>query len=263
MGKRKKIRIKMYQDLEGKVALVTGGSFGIGRATILEYAKNKSKVAIADINEAGAQAVADEVVALGGEAIVIKADVSKSADVKAMVASVVDHYGRLDIAFNNAGIDLDHTYLADTEEEMYDKLMAVNVKGVWLCLKYEIQQMMKQGRGVIVNTASIGGVLSAPKMGIYGATKHAVVGLTKTAAVEYGRKGIRVNSVCPGVINTDMSTRAFAHDPRTEQIALRSHPIGRLGEAQDIANGVMYLSSDKSSFMLGHQLMIEGGFTAL
>ena len=253
----------MYQDLEGKVALVTGGSFGIGRTTILEYTKNKAKVAIADIDEAGAQAVAEEVRSLGGEAIVIKADVSKSADVKAMVDAVVAHYGCLDIAFNNAGIDLDHTYLADAEEDMFDKLMAVNVKGVWLCLKYEIAQMMKQGGGVIVNTASIGGVVSAPKMGIYGATKHAVVGLTKTAAVEYGRKGIRVNSVCPGVINTDMTTRAFEKDPKTAQLATRAHPIGRLGEAQDIANGVMYLSSNQSSFLLGHQLMIEGGFTAL
>jgi len=253
----------MYEDLEGKVALVTGGSFGIGRATILEYAKNKAKVAIADINEAGAEAVADEVRAMGGEALVIKADVSKSAEVKAMVASIVEHYGRLDIAFNNAGIDLDHTYLADADEDMFDTLMAVNVKGVWLCLKYEIEQMMKQGGGVIVNTASIAGVVSSPKMGIYGATKHAVVGLTKTAAVEYGRKGIRVNSVCPGVINTDMTTRAVEKDPKLAQIVMHAHPIGRLGEAQDIANGVMYLSSNKSSFLLGHQLMIEGGFTAL
>ena len=253
----------MYDDLQGKVALVTGGSFGIGRATILEYARNNAKVAIADINEEGAEAVADEVRAMGGEALVVKADVSKSAEVQAMVAAVVAHYGRLDIAFNNAGIDLDHGYLADADEDMFDKLMAVNVKGVWLCLKYEIEQMMKQGGGVIVNTASIAGVVSSPKMGIYGATKHAVVGLTKTAAVEYGRKGIRVNSVCPGVINTDMTTRAVEKDPKLAQVAMRAHPIGRLGEAQDIANGVMYLSSEKSSFLLGHQLMIEGGFIAL
>jgi len=253
----------MYEDLEGKVALVTGGSFGIGRTTILEYAKNKAKVAIADIDEAGAEAVANEVRAMGGEALVIKADVSKSADVKAMVASIVEHYGRLDIAFNNAGIDLDHGYLADADEDMFDTLMAVNVKGVWLCLKYEIEQMMKQGGGVIVNTASIAGIVSSPKMGIYGATKHAVVGLTKTAAVEYGRKGIRVNSVCPGVINTEMTKRAVEKDPKLEQVAMRAHPIGRLGEAQDIADGVMYLSSNRSSFLLGHQLMIEGGFTAL
>ncbi|GAA6134286.1 SDR family oxidoreductase [Oceaniserpentilla sp. 4NH20-0058] len=253
----------IYQDLENKVALVTGGSFGIGRATVLAFAKNKAKVAIADINVEGAQAVAEEVIALGGEAIVIKADVSKNDDVKAMVAAVVEHYGRLDVAFNNAGIDLDHANLADAEEEMFDTLMNVNVKGVWLCMKYEVQQMLKQGGGAIVNTASMGGVIASPKMGIYGATKHAVVGLTKTAAVEYGRKGIRVNSVCPGVINTEMTERAFALEPKAEKATLRAHPIGRFGESEDIANGVMYLSSEASSFVLGHQLMIEGGFTAI
>lgn len=252
-----------YQDLEGKVALVTGGSFGIGRETVLAYVKNKAKVAIVDINEDGANKLAEEAKALGGDVIVIKADVASKTDVQAMVDKVVAHFGRLDIAFNNAGIDLSHKYLADAEEDEFDAMMNVNVRGVWLCMKYEIQQMLKQGGGVIVNTASIGGVLAAPKMGIYGATKHAVIGLTKTAAVEYGRKGIRVNSVCPGVINTEMTQKVYANDPKTEQLSLRAHPIGRIGEPEDIANGVMYLSSDASSFMLGHQLMIEGGFTAL
>ena len=252
-----------YPDLEGKVALVTGGSFGIGRETVLSYVKNNARVAIVDVNLDGANQVAEEAKAIGGDVIVIKADVSVNAKVQAMVEKVVEHFGRLDIAFNNAGIDLSHKYLADAEENEFDAMMNVNVRGVWLCMKYEIQQMLKQGGGVIVNTASIGGVLAAPKMGIYGATKHAVIGLTKTAAVEYGRKGIRVNCVCPGVINTAMTAKVYENDPRTKEMSLRAHPIGRIGEPEDIANGVMYLSSDASSFMLGHELMIEGGFTAL
>lgn len=251
-----------YQDLEGKVALITGASFGIGRATVLAYVKSGVRVALADINEPGAQAVADEVAAIGGEAIVIKTDVSVKTDVEAMIKKVVDHYGRLDIAFNNAGIDLDHVLIGQAEEEVFDKLMNVNVKGVWLCMKYEIEQMLKQGGGNIINTASIGGLVASPKMGIYGATKHAVVGLTKSAAVEYGRKGIRINSVCPGVINTEMTTRAMEKDPKSEQHILRAHPIGRLGEAEDIASGVLFLSSSESSFVLGHQLLVDGGFTA-
>lgn len=252
-----------YQDLEGKIALVTGGSFGIGRSTVLAYIKNKAKVAIADINLDAAQALANEVNAAGGEAIAVQADVSKAADVEALVNTVVEHFGRLDIAFNNAGIDLTHTPLADASESDFDTMMNVNVKGVWLCMKYEIQQMLKQGGGVIVNTASIGGVLAAPYMGIYGATKHAVVGLTKTAAVEYGRKGIRTNAVLPAVINTEMTAKVYEADPSMEKKSLRAHPIGRIGEPEDIANGVMYLSSDASSFMLGHQMLLDGGFTAL
>jgi len=252
-----------YQDLEGKVALVTGGSFGIGRSTVLAYVSNKARVAIADINLEAAQALADEVNAQGGEAIAIKANVAVASEVEAMVKTVVETFGRLDIAFNNAGIDLTHTPLHGASEDDFDAMMNVNVKGVWLCMKYEIEQMLQQGGGVIVNTASIGGVLAAPYMGIYGATKHAVIGLTKTAAVEYGRKGIRTNAILPAVINTEMTAKVYANDPSMEQKSLRAHPIGRIGEPEDIANGVMYLSSDASSFMLGHQMLLDGGFTAL
>jgi len=249
----------MYEDLEGKVALVTGGSFGIGRTTILEYAKNKAKVAIADINEAGAEAVADEVRAMGGEALVIKADVSKSAEVKAMVASIVEHYGRLDIAFNNAGIDLDHTYLADADENMFDTLMAVNVKGVWLCLKYEIEQMMKQGGGVIVNTASIAGVVSSPKMGIYGATKHAVVGLTKTAAVEYGRKGIRVNSVSAGPIKTLASAGIGDFKKILDEVSSNA-PLRRNVTIEDVGNTGAFLCSDLAAGITGENIYVDSGY---
>ena len=248
--------------LDGKVALVTGGAGGIGRATCLAFAREGAKVAVVDIDEARARAVAEEVAALGAEAIAIAIDVSKSDQVAAMVDQVVARFGRLDVAFNNAGIDLEHRPLADTSEEMFDRLMSVNVKGVWLCMKYEIAQMLKQGGGAIVNTSSIGGVIGAPRQPIYGTTKHAVLGMTKAAAVEYGRRGIRVNAVCPGVIRTEMTERAVARDPRRQTYIEQAHPIGRLGEAEDIARAVVFLSSADSDFVIGHTMMVDGGFTA-
>ncbi len=253
----------MTAKLAGKIALVTGGGGGIGRATALAYAREGAKVAVVDLNGEAAQTVAGEINALGGEAIGITTDVSRGDQVAAMVEQVVAHFGRLDIAFNNAGIDIEHEPLAKATEEMFDRLMAVNVKGTWLCMKHEIEQMLKQGGGgAIVNTASIGGLIGAPRQPLYGATKHAVVGMTKSAAVEYGRKGIRVNSVCPGIIRTEMTERAIAREPRRAAYIEQAHPIGRLGEAEDIANAVVFLSSDDAAFVLGHQLAVDGGYTA-
>jgi NAD(P)-dependent dehydrogenase (short-subunit alcohol dehydrogenase family) len=189
--------------------------------------------------------------------------VSRSDQVQAMVEKVVAHFGRLDIAFNNAGIDIEHLPLAKATEEMFDQLMAVNVKGVWLCMKFEIEQMLKQGDGgAIVNTASIGGLIGAPRQPLYGATKHAVLGMTKSAGVEYARKGIRVNAVCPGIINTEMTERAIAREPKRATYIDQAHPIGRLGEAEDIARAVVFLSSDDAAFIVGHPLAVDGGFTA-
>ncbi len=253
----------MTAKLQDKIALVTGGAGGIGRATALAYAREGAKVAVVDVNGAGAQAVADELTAAGFEAIALAVDVSRSEQVQGMVEAVVARFGRLDIAFNNAGIDIEHEPLAKTSEAFFDRLMSVNVKGAWLCMKYEIEQMLRQGHGgAIVNTASIGGLIGAPRQPIYGATKHAVVGMTKSAAVEYGRKGIRVNSVCPGVIRTEMTARAIALEPKREAYIAQAHPIGRMGEAEDIARAVVFLSSDDASFVLGHQLMVDGGYTA-
>jgi len=253
----------MTKKLLGKVALITGGGAGIGRATALAFASEGAKVAVVDINGAAAQAVAEELVAAGHEAISIVTDVSRSDEVAAMVAQVVARFGRLDVAFNNAGIDIEHEPLAKTSEEAFDKLISVNVKGVWLCMKHEIEQMLKQGGGgAIVNTSSIGGLIAAPRQPIYGATKHAVLGMTKAAAVEYGRKGIRVNAVCPGVIRTEMTERAVAREPRREEYIKQAHPIGRMGEAEDIARAVVFLSSEDASFVLGHSLAVDGGFTA-
>jgi NAD(P)-dependent dehydrogenase (short-subunit alcohol dehydrogenase family) len=253
----------MSQKLVGKVALVTGGGSGIGRATSQAYAREGAKVAVVDIDGAAARDVADTIKALGGEAISIATDVSNSSQVAAMVEQVVARFGRLDIAFNNAGIDLEHEPLAMATEETFDKLMNVNVKGVWLCMKYEILQMLKQGSGAIVNTSSIGGLIAAARQPIYGGTKHAVIGLTKAAAIEYGRKGIRINAVCPGVIRTPMMDRGIAREPRRQQFIEQAHPIGRVGEAEDIASAVVFLSSDDAAFIIGHAMPVDGGFTAV
>jgi NAD(P)-dependent dehydrogenase (short-subunit alcohol dehydrogenase family) len=252
----------MSQKLLGKIALVTGGGGGIGRATSLAYAREGAKVAVVDINGAAAREVAEAIKAVQGDAIAIETDVSRSDQVAAMVEQVVAHFGRLDIAFNNAGIDIEHEPLAKTSEEMFDKLMSINVKGVWLCMKFEIEQMLKQGGGAIVNTSSIGGLIGAPRQPIYGATKHAVLGMTKAAAVEYGRKGIRINAVCPGIIRTEMTERAIAREPRRQAYIEQAHPIGRMGEAEDIARSVVFLSSDDAAFIIGHSLAVDGGFTA-
>jgi NAD(P)-dependent dehydrogenase (short-subunit alcohol dehydrogenase family) len=252
----------MQQKLAGKIALVTGGGGGIGSVTAHAYAREGAKVAVVDINGAAALGVAEAINARGGEAIGLETDVSNSGQVAAMVEQVVARFGRLDIAFNNAGIDIEHEPLALATEETFDKLMSVNVKGVWLCMKYEILQMLKQGGGAIVNTSSIGGLIGAPRQPIYGTTKHAVLGMTKAAAVEYGRKGVRINAVCPGIIRTEMTERAIARDPRRKTYIEQAHPIGRLGEADDIANAVVFLSSDDAAFIIGHSMAVDGGFTA-
>lgn len=253
----------MAGRLAGKIALVTGGAGGIGRATALAYAREGAKVAVVDINAAAAQAVAAEITAAGGEAIGIATDVARGDQVAAMVQQIVARYGRLDIAFNNAGIEIENKPLAQATEEIFDRLMSVNVKGIWLCMKHEIEQMLAQGGGVIVNTASVAGLVGAPLQPLYAASKHAVVGMTKTAAAEYGRKGIRINSVCPGIIRTEMMERAIAREPKREQHVAKAHPIGRLGEAEDIAGAVVFLSSDDAAFVLGHQLAVDGGLTAV
>jgi NAD(P)-dependent dehydrogenase (short-subunit alcohol dehydrogenase family) len=253
----------MQKKLAGKIALVTGGGGGIGRATALAFAREGAKVAVVDIDIRAADEVVGAIHALGGEALGIETDVSQSDQVVAMIAKVVSRFGRLDVAFNNAGIDVEHEPLAKATEETFDKLMSVNVKGTWLCLKHEILQMLEQGGGgAIVNTASIGGLIGAPRQPIYGTTKHAVLGMTKAAAVEYGRKGIRINAVCPGVIRTPMMERAIERDPRRKPYIEQAHPIGRVGEPEDIAAAVVFLSSDDASFMIGHSMVVDGGYTA-
>jgi NAD(P)-dependent dehydrogenase (short-subunit alcohol dehydrogenase family) len=254
---------KMSGDFAGKVALVTGGGGGIGRGTALAFAKAGAKVAIADIAEAGGNKTMEMIGQAGGTAMFIKTDVTDAKAVEAVVKKTVETWGRLDCAFNNAGIEEEHMRLADCPEPVFDRIIGINVKGVWLCMKYELAHMLKQGGGSIVNTASIAGLGGAAKMAAYSASKHAVIGLTKSAAIEYARKNIRVNAVCPAVIRTEMYERALATDPSIGPRVLDMHPIGRIGEVEEVAAAVLWLSSPAASFITGFPLAVDGGTTAL
>ena len=252
----------MQQQFIDKVVLVTGAAAGIGAASAQAFATQGAKVVLADIDPA-AQSVAQQICALGGEAVFYQCDVSQEDSVAALIGFIIDTFGRLDVAFNNAGIDIETCKLADSEEAVFDKLMDVNVKGVWLCMKHEIKAMLLCGGGAIVNTASVAGLGAAPKMGIYSASKHAVIGLTKSAAVEYAKRGIRVNAVCPAVIDTLMYRRAIESDPKKAPAIAAMHPIGRVGKAEEIAAAVLYLSSAQASFTTGVALPVDGGSTAI
>lgn len=253
----------MSATFAGKVALVTGGGSGIGRATALAFARAGARVAVVDIDEDAGREVVAAMTAAGGEAMFIRADVVNAAEVEAMVARTVDAYGKLDCAVNNAGIEEEHMRLADCPEATFDRIMAINVKGVWLALKYELAAMLRSGGGAIVNTASVAGLVAAPRMAAYCASKHAVLGLTKSAAIEYARKHIRVNAVCPGVIRTPMYERALEVDPKgTAQVA-QLHPIGRVGEPEEVAAVILWLCSDAASFVTGHAHTVDGGLTAV
>lgn len=253
----------MSMTFSGKVALVTGGSAGIGQATAEAFAAQGARVVVSDIDEKGGQAVVEGIKAAGGEAVFVRCDVVKADEVRALMEAVIGHYGRLDCAFNNAGIEIEQDKLADGKEEVFDSIMDVNVKGVWQCMKYEIPLMLANGGGSIVNTASIAGLGAAPKMSIYSASKHAVLGLTRSAAVEYGKKGIRINAVCPAVIDTEMFRRAAAIDPRKAEFAAAMHPVGRIGKAEEIAAAVLYLCSEGAGFTTGIALPVDGGTTCI
>lgn len=251
------------QAFAGKTVLVTGAAGGIGRVTALAFGQAGARVAVSDVSVAAGEETAALIKQAGGEAIFIRADVTRASEVEALIAQVVASYGRLDCAFNNAGIEEENLPTAQCEEGLFDRIMSVNVKGVWLCMKYEILQMQKQGGGSIVNTASVAGLVGAPLQPAYAASKHAVVGLTKTAAAEYGKSGIRINSVCPGIINTSMMDRALEREPKRQKFVQKAHPIGRIGEADEIASAVLWLCSDGASFVLGHQLAVDGGLTSI
>ena len=253
----------MTKQFAGKVALVTGGGAGIGQATAEAFAAAGAKVVVSDINRAAGDGVVANILATGGEAIFIACDVSRGEEVKALIEGIMETYGGLDFAFNNAGIEIENAKLADGDEESFDRIMDINVKGVWYCMKHEIPAMLARGGGVIVNTASVAGLGAAPKMSIYAASKHAVIGLTKSAAVEYAKKGIRVNAVCPAVIDTEMFRRAAESDPRKAQFAAAMHPVGRLGKASEIATAVLYLCSEGAAFTTGVALPVDGGATSI
>lgn len=257
------MNIRMKKTHSGHVALVTGAGNGIGRATALAFAANGLKVIVSDIDIPGGEETVAQIKAAGGEASFVQCNVAREEEVKALIARTVATYGRLDYAFNNAGIDIEKGRLADSSEAEFDAIMDVNVKGVWLCMKHQIPLMLAQGGGSIVNTASVAGLIAAPKMGIYSASKHAVIGMTKSAAVEYGKKNIRVNAVCPAVIDTEMFRRAKEGDPKKAELAVLMHPVGRIGKAEEIAAAVLYLSSDLAGFTTGVALPVDGGLTAI
>ena len=245
----------------GQVALVTGGAAGIGRSTALAFAAIGIQVVVSDVDVAGGEATAGLIRAAGGQASFVPCDVTRDAEVAALVATVVEHHGRLDYAFNNAGVEFEKGFLAGGTEHEFDTIMGVNVKGVWLCMKHELAQMLRQGSGAIVNTASVAGLTAAPKMSIYCASKHAVLGLTRSAAIEFAKKNIRVNAVCPGVIDTDMFRRAYESDPKKGEFAAAMHPLGRIGKPEEVAAAVLYLCSDVAAFTTGVALPVDGGVT--
>lgn len=253
----------MSMSFSGQVALVTGAANGIGRATAQAFAAEGLKVVVSDVDVAGGEGTVELIRTTGGEACFIRCDVTREVEVKALMEGTVAAYGRLDYAFNNAGIEIEKGKLAEGSDAEFDAIMGVNVKGVWLCMKHQIPLLLAQGGGAIVNTASVAGLGAAPKMSIYAASKHAVIGLTKSAAVEYAKKKVRVNAVCPAVIDTDMFRRAYEADPKKGEFAAAMHPVGRIGKVEEIAAAVLYLCCDAAGFTTGHALAVDGGATAI
>lgn len=252
----------MDKIFEGKVALVTGGSFGIGQATAIAFAKRGAKVAIADWIEDKEQGTLKKVQAEGVEAMFIRCDVSDNMAVKSMVEKIVKAYGRLDFAFNNAGIEGATANTHECSEENWHKTLNVNLTGVWLCMKNEIAVMLQQGKGAIVNCASVAGLIGFPGLPAYVVSKHGVIGLTKTAALENAKLGIRVNAVCPGVIRTPMIDRITGKDKEVEKQYVSMEPVGRMGEPSEVAEAVVWLCSDSASFVTGHAMPVDGGWIA-
>lgn len=253
----------MTENLAGKVALVTGGASGIGQATALAFARAGARVAVSDINAAGGEETVRAIERGKGVATFVKADVTKESEVVTLIDRVVAAYGQLDCAHNNAGLlGKPLVQMADYEEETWDRVIAVNLKGVWLCMKHELRQMARQGGGAIVNTASVAGLIGGRFGAAYYASKHGVMGLTKAAAIEYAQQGIRVNAVCPGFIPTPMTEPVLRMSADAEARQRERNPMGRLGTPEEVAEAVVWLCSDTASFVTGHGLVMDGGLVA-
>ena len=246
-----------------KVALVTGGGSGIGRATALKFASEGASVVIGNRNEKAGLETVNLIEKAGGKASFYQTDVTKLEDVQNLIKYTVDTYGGLHAAFNNAGVEDPEAMLPDQTKDTFDLVMNVNVKGVWYSMKYEIEHMLANGGGAIVNNSSIAGLIGFPGHAPYVASKHAVLGLTKTAALEYAKQGIRINAVCPGAIETRMLDDFTSGDSETLKYLESLHPIGRLGKPDEIADAVVWLCSNEASFVLGQGIAVDGGFTAI
>ena len=254
--------MKRFQD---KVALVTGGGSGIGRSTALAFAKEAANVVIADVVADGGEGTLLMIKDVGGQAIFVKTDVTKESEVKALVERAVGTFSRLDYAFNNAGINGingEAVSFTTVSQDSWDRVIDTNLKGVWLCMKYEIEEMLKRRGGAIVNTASVAGLVGMGGHPAYTASKHGVVGLTKDAALQYAKAGIRVNAVCPATIRTPMVERLLQAHPEMETLVTNMQPMGRAGMPEEVAQAVLWLCSDESSFVTGHALAVDGGFVA-
>jgi NAD(P)-dependent dehydrogenase (short-subunit alcohol dehydrogenase family) len=251
----------MNGDFKNRVALVTGAGSGIGLATARAFAEAGAAVALADVREDTALRAAEELAAAGHKALGIRCDVAAEADVAAMVEKTVSAFGRLDMAFNNAGLHVPVVNTADAHATDFDLAIAVNLRGVWNCMKHELRQMREQKSGAVVNCSSNSGIAGLPNLGAYTASKHGVIGLTKSAALEYAPLGIRVNAVCPGPVETPMVKKALVDAPEHMAEVIKEIPLGRLGRAEEIASAVLWLCSPQAGFVIGHALVVDGGFT--
>ncbi len=255
----------MATRLQNKVALITGGASGIGRATALAFAREGARVVVSDVDAAGGEQTSQAIRSAGGEAIFVHADVSRAAEVELVTKRAIENYRRLDCAFNNAGIQGQIANTVDCSDDNWDRIVATNLKGVWLCMKHEIPLMLREGGGAIVNTASNFGLVGSAGMPAYAASKHGIVGVTKVAALEYAALGVRVNAVCPGPIKTPLSEGVLREHPDAERLveAIMSRlPVRRWGLPEEVAEAVVWLCSEAASFITGAVLPVDGGYVA-
>jgi NAD(P)-dependent dehydrogenase (short-subunit alcohol dehydrogenase family) len=252
----------MDKQFEGKVALVTGGASGIGRATALAFARAGAKVVVADIAVAAGRETLRMIEEAGGDAVFVRTDVSQADEVEALIKQALEAYGRVDCAVNNAGVIGEMAPTAKCTEENFDQVIGTNLRGTWLCMKHEIAHMLERGGGVIVNMSSVSGIRGLPDFPAYAASKAGILQLTRTATLEYAKWGIRINAVCPGTIATPMVAGVVAARPELEQEFLALHPVGRIGKPEEVAQAVLWLCSDAASFVTGHALAVDGGYLA-